>query len=167
MLFHLDFRGDQAGPQTEPDWVLPAQVLPAFRHQQSQVSCRHRVPLQLQRPILLTRLLWKGDVRPVLPGNGHRGLTWNYGGQQRKWTSPIKALSQTFLELIVLESTYLCCGTTKLLIHPQIFARCVGSAHCVFSVVSASGLYAGHPSMQVVGPVDRARPEVRSSSTLI
>lgn len=66
-----DFRGDKAGPEAEPDRVFPAQVLPAVRHQQSQVSRGHRLPLQLQRPLLLAGLLRAGDVRPVLPGDRH------------------------------------------------------------------------------------------------
>lgn len=82
--FCVEYRGNKAGSEAESDWVLPAQVLPAVWHQQSQISRCDCLPLQLQRPLILTRLLWEGDLCTVLPRNRHWGLTGNHGGQLRK-----------------------------------------------------------------------------------
>lgn len=73
-------RGDQAGFAAEPDGVLSSQVLPAVWYQQSQVGSCHRLPLQLPGPQLLPGVVREGDLRPVLPGDGHRGFTGNHGG---------------------------------------------------------------------------------------
>lgn len=74
-------RGDQAGSSLEFDWVLVAQVLPAFWHQQGEISRCHRFPLQLPRPVFLPRVVRARDLCPVFTGDSHWGAAGDHGGR--------------------------------------------------------------------------------------
>lgn len=85
---HSFLRGDQASFKAELDRVLSAQVLFAVWNQQSEVGCGHRVPLQLPRQVLLSRLLWKGDFCSDLIGNCYWGIAGDHGGTWVKANNP-------------------------------------------------------------------------------